>query len=123
MRMPSFLQALLIVSATAGLASAQAPVEDGRPRQDSILQSQQKASAAYREMQQAEQARKFAEQDVQRVELEYKAAQKRADDIKHQFDSANAQLTAAKAREAQARKQYDAALNVVDQTFGKSPSK
>ena len=57
---------LLIVQAPAVLA--QAAVEDARQRQDAILQGQQKTSAAYRELQQAEYAVKQAEQDYQRFE-------------------------------------------------------
>ena len=108
---------MLVVQGQTALA--QAPVEDARQRQDAILQGQQKTSAAYRELQQAEYAVKQAEQDYQRFETEYKTAQKRADDLKRPLDTAKKSLDAAKAKEVLARKSYDAAVNAVDQTSQK----
>jgi hypothetical protein len=109
-----FTAALLMTAAASGLA--QAPVEDRRLRPDAILQGQQKASAAYREMQQAEYAAKQAEHEYRQADADYKAAQKRADELKRPADAAKKKFDAAKAKEATARKSYDAAVNAVDQS-------
>lgn len=108
---------LAMLSMTAAVSSfAQAPIEDVRQRQDAILQGQQRAGTAYRELQQAGYAAKQADQDFRQADADYKSAQKRADDLKRQVDAAKKNLDAAKAREAKARKAYDAAVNAVDQS-------
>lgn len=107
------LAALAVTAAVSGFA--QAPVEDAPQRQDAILQGQQKAGVAYRELQQAGYAIKQAEQDFRQADADYKTAQKRAAALKRQADAAKKSLDAAKAREAKIRKSYDAALNAVDQ--------
>jgi hypothetical protein len=107
-----FAAALLMAAAAPSLA--QAPVEDTRPRQDAILQGQQKAGVAYRELQQAEYAAKQAEQEYRQADADYKAAQKRAGDLKRPADAAQKNFDAAKAKEAAARKSYDAAVDAVD---------
>ncbi len=117
------LLSLSLLSVLAPLAQAQAPVEDGRLRENAIQQGQQKAGIAYREMQQAEQARKQAEQESQRANVEFNAAQKRADELKLRADTASKNFEAAKVKEAQARKSYDAAVNAVDQTWQKPAQK
>ena len=106
MRYPLTIVASLLL---CGLALAQTPDEDAMRR------GQQKAGAAFRDLQQAEYETKRVEQDYRQVEADHKAAQKRADDLKHQADAAKKKSDAAKAKEAAARKIYDAAVNAVDQ--------
>ena len=108
------LYALLAV--TVPVAFAQAPVEDARVNQSALLQAQQKASAAYRDWQQAEFEAKRAEQDFLQADADYKAAQKRADELKRPADAAKKNLDAAKAKAAAARKSHDAAVNAVGQS-------
>ncbi len=110
---------LAVTAAVSGFA--QAPVEDVRQRKDAILDGQQKAGAAYRELQQAGYASRQAEQDFRQADADYKSAQKRADELKRVADAAKKNLDAAKAREAKIRKSYDAALNSVDQN-SRSPA-
>jgi len=52
---------LMMLVTVAG--HAQAPVEDARQSQDTLQRAQQKAGAAYHDLQQAEFATKRAEQD------------------------------------------------------------
>lgn len=104
---------LILMIATAA-SYAQAPVEDGRQRQDALQREQQKAGVAYREMRQAEFAAKQAAEDNRQADAEYRNAQKRADELKHQADAEKKKLDAAKAKEAQARKSYDTAVNAAD---------
>jgi chromosome segregation ATPase len=106
-----------------GLAWAQAPVQDVASRDQAIQRSQQKAGAAYRELQEAQYEAKLAEQDVLNTQEAHRAAQKHAEEVKRQLDAASKALAAAKAKEAQARKAYDAALGDVDQAFQKPPAK
>jgi septal ring factor EnvC (AmiA/AmiB activator) len=116
-----FVATLLLTAAASSLA--QAPVEDTRLRADAILQGQQKAGAAFRELQQSEYAVKQAEQEYLQADADYKAAQKRADDLKRPADAARKNLDAAKAKEAAARKSYEAAVNAVDQISQKPARK
>lgn len=78
----------MIVLCVALPVLAQAPVEDARPRQDALQRAQQKAGAAYRELQQAEFEAKQAAQDYRQADADHKAAQKRADELKRQADAA-----------------------------------
>ena len=105
------------------LVWAQAPVQDIVSRDQAIQRSQQKAGAAYRELQQAQYDAKLAEQDVLNAQEAHGAAQKHAEEVKRQLDAASKALAAAKAKEAQARKAYDAALGDVDRAFQKPPAK
>jgi septal ring factor EnvC (AmiA/AmiB activator) len=105
------------------LAWAQAPVQDAVSRDQAIQRSQQKAGAAYRELQQAQYDAKLAEQDVLNAQEAHRAAQKHAEEVKRQLDAASKALAAAKAKEAQTRKAYDAALGDVDRAFQKPPAK
>ena len=52
---------LVLLTMANAAGHAQAPVEDARQRQDTLQRDQQKAGAAYREMQQAQFAAKRAE--------------------------------------------------------------
>ena len=106
-----------------GLACAQAPVQDVASRDQAIQRSQQKAGAAYGALQQAQYDAKLAEQDVMNAREAHLAAQKHAEEIKRQLDAASKALAAAKAKEAQARKAYDAALSDVDRAFQTPPAK
>jgi hypothetical protein len=116
-----FSAALLMIAVASSLA--QAPVEDTRLRQDAIMQGQQKASIAYRELQQAEYAVTQAEQEYRQADADHKAAQKRADELKRSADAAKKNLDAAKAKDATTRKSYDAAVNAVDQSSQKPARK
>lgn len=107
----------------AAAARAQAPVQDLTSRDQAIQRSQQKAGAAYRELQQAQYEAKLAEQDVLNAQEAHRAAQKHTEEVKRQLDAASKAFATAKAREAQARRAYDAALGNVDQVFQKPPAK
>lgn len=107
------LYALLAIAVP--VAFAQAPVEDARVSTNALLQAQQKASAAYRDLRQAEFEAKRAEQDFYQADADYKAAQKRADELKRSADAAKKNLDAAQANEVSARKSHAAAVNAVDQ--------
>ena len=98
----------------AAAVHAQVPVEDGRARQDTLQRDQYKAGATYRELQQAEYASRQAEQDFRQADNDYQAAQARAEEFRKQYDLMKKKLDAAKSREAQLRKSYEAALNAVD---------
>ncbi len=108
------LYALLVATVTVALA--QAPVEDARVNQNPLLQAQQKASAAYRDLRQAEFEAQRAEQDFRQADADYRTAQKRADELKRSADAAKKNLAAAQAKEAAARKTYDAAVNAASST-------
>jgi predicted nucleic acid-binding Zn-ribbon protein len=103
---------LLTMATTAGYA--QAPVDDARQRQDTLQRDQQKAGAAYREMQQAEFAAKRADEDFRQADADYKAAQTRADELKRHADTAKKNLDTGHAKAEQARKSYDAAVDAVE---------
>ena len=92
-----------LLAATAPVALAQAPVEDARVNQNTLLQAQQKASAAYRDLRQAEFEAQRAEQDFRQADADYKSVQKRADELKRAADAAKKNLDAAKAKEAAAQ--------------------
>ena len=77
------------------------------------LLSQQRATATYREMQQAVFDAKLAEQDVVNTQEAHNAARARADLLKADLDTAMQARDAAKAKEAAARKRYDEALDAV----------
>lgn len=101
------LPAVMLLLATE-LALAQAPPDDA------LVRGQRNASAAYRELQQAEFETKAAGQELRETDGNYKATQKRADELKAQANAAAKKLEAAKAKEAAARKTYDAAVDAVD---------
>ncbi|MBI3042853.1 MAG: hypothetical protein HYY78_08505 [Betaproteobacteria bacterium] len=113
------LLALLAVPA----ALAQAPVEDLTSREQAIQRGQQKAGAAYRELQQAQYEAKLAEQDYLNAQDAQRAAQKQADEMKRQRDAAKQALDAAQRKVAQARKRYEEALTVTDKAFQTPPAK
>lgn len=106
-----------------GAAAAQAPVEDRSNQPPALLQSQQAAGAAYRDLQQARHEIEVAEHDLAGAQEAHRAAQKQADDLRRRTDAARKVLDAARAREAQAQKRYDAVLKGADQAFRKPPAK
>ena len=88
-----------------------------------MLQGQQRAGLAYRELQRAQHETKFAEQDYLNAKDAYRAAQKRADELRHQAETSKKALDAARTKEDAARKAYENALNAVDQMQRKPPAK
>lgn len=113
---------LCALALLASSAAAQAPVQDASGREQAIQRSQIGASAAYRELEQAQYEKKLAEQDVLNTQDAYQAGQKQAAELKRQLDAARKALEAARAKEAQARKRYDEALAGVDRAFEKPPA-
>ena len=113
MRILTTLFLLLSATACFGQAQAPAPVETGRAREAQLQVEQIKASNAYREMQSAAQATREAEQEFSRADAVHKELAKRVADAKLQADAAKKKLDAAKAREQQAAKAYENALNAV----------
>ncbi len=107
------LIALLMLSMQC--AFAQAPVVSASPeREASIGQAQRQASAAYRSLQQLQYDREQAERDVREADRDYQAELKRADEFKSRADAARKSLADMNAKEALARKNYEAAMNAVD---------
>jgi hypothetical protein len=113
MRILTTLSLLLSASVCYAQAQAPAPVETGRAREAQLQVEQIKASNAYREMQSAAQATREAEQEFSRADAVHKELAKRTADAKLQADAAKKKLDAAKAREQQAAKAYENALNAV----------
>ena len=68
-----------LLAAAAQAALAQAPVEDARVNQNALLQAQQKASAAYRDLRQAGFEAQRAGQEFRQADAYYKSAQMRAE--------------------------------------------
>jgi len=92
-------------------------------REPAIQRGQQRAGAAYRDLQRAQYEAKLAEQEFLNSRDAHKAAQKRADETKMQLDASRRALEAARSNEAQARKRYDEALGGVERAFQESPAK
>ena len=102
-----------LVAPLAAVAQAQkpAPVEDrSTGTAPPLLLQQQRATASYRDAQQAAYESKLAEQDVLNTQDSYSAARGRADALKVELDKAITARDVAKANEAAARKRYDAVL-------------
>jgi predicted nucleic acid-binding Zn-ribbon protein len=114
---------LVLLTLANAVTYAQAPIEDARQRQDTLQRDQQKAGAAYREMQQAQFTAKQAEQDFRQADADYKAAQTRADELKRNADAAKKNLDAAHAKAEQARKNYDAAVDAVGRNSQRAQKK
>ncbi len=124
MRIPVIL--ILVIATGVSYAQTQppAPVEEARPRQDTLQRDQLKAGTAYRELRQAEFAARQAQEDFRQADAAHKAAQKHADDLKRAADAEKKKLDEAKAKEAQARKLYDAAVDTTDRdSRGAAPGK
>ncbi len=118
---------LVVLSLVSVAAVAQgqkpAPVEDLSSREGVLLPDQQRAGIAYRDLQQAQHEAKFAEQDYLNLQDAHQAAQKRADELRRQTESAKKALDAARAKEATARQRYEKAVNAVSQPLPKPPAK
>ncbi len=112
----SILTAALCV---AGLAQAQAPVED---RGDALRQGQYHAGVAWRELEQARHDAKLAEQDVLNLRDAHVAAQQQADLRKRELDAALKAFGAARARLAATQQAYDKAVSAVDAAHRAAPS-
>ena len=110
----SFLLCVLVT----GSVLAQAP---SRNPSEAVQKAQIRASAAYRELTESEYQLKLAEQDYVNTQDAYQAAAKSAEDIKRELDKTKNAFDAAKAREARARKAYEAALDAVERAWGKPP--
>ena len=113
----------MVLLLTAGAAVAQTPVQDRAGREQAIQRGQQRAGAAYRDLQQARHEAKLAEQEFINAEEAQRAAQKHAEDMKRQLDGAKKALDAARAKEVQSRKAYDEALDGVDRARQQPPAK
>lgn len=110
------LTILLACVASGAVAQTQkpAPVEDVSGREGVVLQSQQRAGMAYRQLQQAQYETKLAEQDYLNAEDARRAAQKRADELRREAETAKKAFDVAKAKEAAARVAYEKEVNAVD---------
>jgi len=105
------LSMLAGVLCMAGVAQAQAPVED---RGDALRQGQHRAGVAWRELEQARHDAKLAEQDVLNLRDAHTAAQQQADLRKRELDAAQKALDAARGKLAATQKAYDQAVDAVD---------
>ncbi len=115
---------LIIIGVCAGLAYAQAPVEEGRRMPDAVLDAQQKAGMAYRDWQDAATARARAETELKQATAAYQSAQQQLSDTKRRAETAKKALEAAQTQEITTRDTYDKATAAVDRVWGKKvPSK
>lgn len=112
----ALLAALTLAVAAAALG--QPPVGD---RSGAVQRAQMRASAAYRELGQAQYELKLAEQDYVNTRDAYRAAPPPAADIKRELDKTKKAFDAARLREARARKAYEAALDEVEKAWGRPP--
>jgi hypothetical protein len=117
--MPRLLPIILLAGLVGATAVAQPPTEE---RSAAVQQAQIRASSAYRELTEAQFQAKLAEQDYVNTQDAYRAAMKRAEDIKRELDKTKKAHDAARAREARARKDYEAALDAVDKAWGRPPA-
>ena len=112
------LLSVIVGALLATSAFAQAP---DAAQSEAVQRAQIRASAAYRELTQAEYDLKLAEQDYVNTEDAYRAAAQRADDIKRELEKLKQARDAAKVREARARKAYEEALDAVEKAWGRPP--
>ena len=117
----AILVALALLWQEAG--SAQTPAAGAASRESAIMQSQQRAGAAHRDLQQAEFGLKLAEQDLDNARDAEAAARKLAEERARHLAAAKKAFADAQAKAAAARKRYEAALTAVDEAFGKRPGK
>lgn len=113
MRALTILFLLLPLTVCHAQSQPPAPVETGRAREAQLQVEQIKAGNAYRETQSAAQAAREAEQEFARVDAIHKDLAKRTAEAKLQADAAKKKFDAAKAREQQAARAYENALNAV----------
>lgn len=109
---------MLVAAVFATAVVAQPPVGD---RSVTVQQAQHRASAAYRELQEAEYQSKLAWQDYVNTQDAYRAAQNPSGDGRRELDKLKKALDAARAREARARQAYKAALDEVEKAWGRPP--
>lgn len=114
---------LVLIFALAAVAQAQAPVQDAAGRGEAIQRGQQRAGAAYRDLQQARREASRAEQAFVDAQTAYEATQTQTDEAKRRFDAAVKARDTARAREQRARKVYDEALDRVDRARQAPPNK
>jgi len=112
----ALLMTLALAAATAALG--QPPEGD---RSAAVQQAQIRASAAYRELQQAQYELKLAEQDYVNTQDAYRAARPPAEDIQRELAKMKKARDAARRREARARQAYEAALDAVEKAWGRPP--
>ena len=103
-----------MASAAAAQAQTPAPVDDLSGGEGAVLHSQQRAGMAYRQLQQAQYETNLAEQDYLNAEEARRLAQKRADELRREAETAKKMFDAAKAKEAAARAAYEKEVNAVD---------
>ena len=109
---------LAVLAMTVANCFAQAPVETGRLSGEQLQRDQYKAGSAYRDLQNAERGASEAEKGYRAADGNYKDLQKRTEEARLQAEASKKKLEAAKAKEAQARKDYDAAVNAVSSDAG-----
>lgn len=103
----------LALSVWVCAAGAQTPAAKGVPVEErggpsgTMLQQQQRTSAAYRALEQARYERKLAEQEYMNAEDANRAAQQRADTLKAELATLAKARDAAKEKESAAAKAYD----------------
>jgi len=114
--------ALLVTIALAAAAAALAQPPQG-DRSGAVQQAQMRASAAYRELEQAQYELKLAEQDYVNTQDAYRAARPPAEDIKRELAKMEKARDAARRREARARQAYEAALDAVEKAWGRPPKR
>ena len=114
------LAACALTAPAVLLSMGPAQAQSGKPVQGdaaqagaSRLMQQQRVTAAYSALQQAEYESKLAEQDVLNTQDAYNTTRARAEALKADLDKFSTVRDAAKAKEAAARKRYDDALNAV----------
>ena len=116
------LRLLSVVLCALLATSALAQTPDAK-QAEAVQQAQIRASAAYRELTEAQYNLKLAEQDYVNTDDAHRAAAKTAEDIKRELEKMKIALDAAKAREARARKAYETALDEVEKAWGRPPAK
>ncbi len=112
----ALLMTLALAACTAALG--QPPVGD---RSGAVQRAQIRASAAYRELEQAQYDLKLAEQDYVNTRDAYRAAPPPAEDIKRELDKMKKARDAARRRESRARRAYESALDEVEKAWGRPP--
>jgi len=113
------LMSVLLGALLSASTLAQSPAAT---QSEAVQQAQIRASAAYRELTEAQYNLKLADQDYVNTDDAYRAAAKTAEDIKRELDKLKKALDAAKAQEARARKAYETALDEVEKAWGRPPA-
>jgi hypothetical protein len=105
----------VLAASTGARAAAPVPVEELKPPADTVLQRQQRASGAYRTLQQLQYDEKLAQQDHANAQEAQRLAQQRADELKQQVDAARGALETARKKTAAARTAYDREVSAADE--------